>query len=1497
MNKPSMFPLPGSRIAVYVGDSLPIRLEHESFGAPGWQAFLRTNLGRGARARREVIAKAGGRESQSLTFGGASWRDIPLQPASGKWTLDLAITEVGFFRAKAYIVDPDGHQHWPDGTDLGISALPDNLRTGNTIYCAFPRMFGPTRTSVKTEDPVLEAGYRQLESEGMTVIPKSGKLRDVTAQLDHVINTLGCRILHLLPIGPVPTVTAKMGRFGSPYAIQDFTAIDPALIDFDQRTTGVEQFRELADGIHLRGGQLFIDIVINHTGWHSTLMESHPEWYHRNADGTFKSPGAWGITWGDLVELDQQIPGLWKATAESLLEWCRRGVDGFRCDAGYMVPLAAWQYVVARVREQFPNTVFLLEGLGGAWDLTESLLTEGGMQWAYSELFQNYDPGQVSGYIDHTLRQSKRMGPLVHYSETHDNLRLACKGSAWSIMRNRLCALASQSGAFGFTCGVEWLATEKVDVHQSRGLAWSSNANIIKELSALNRLISSHPCFQDGAKVERVSQDDSWILALARHSSDGLDCGLAVVNLDTDSKRSIKVSRRLWESLGAPHIDLLGQAIPCIDIVEDAVQITMDGGSSYFLASRSEPIGLSGAKYKDARARAAWAIQNISEHFPIESFGKFDWKELAALVDRGPLAFLASLPHLECGPDGLTERVQRAINKSDYPQALLWTPDDLNRVFLVPPAHSVLIRDTAPFEVTIKLPGRDNMDLRSIPAKGYQIASLPPIGGLSASEDAVLELNRFHEAEGKRSCGVLRYLPKMQAADARADAKGPYFSGAVPNAIQQQLDTSPPEIKKPSAIAIVRGFCEPTAETAPLPKEPELRISAAMQKLDCDALALLTNARGAMARIHADVGRIMSKYDCALGANLHPSVPCDRHVLIKRVRVWAIADGFITALNSETLIRFHAGPPASWVFLGHAGDGRAAEIHLTADLMPGSNTLVLRFERPDSHPEYGRDLPDTAKVRLTVRLDLEDRSFHQETKRWSGASDYFRQITAPNPSGFAFQPASDRRLIVHSDSGSFNMEPEWSMDLPHTIEATRGQADRGDAWSPGWFDLELSKGSVVHIVATAENEIPDDWADFRTLRQSALEPLIALAKTQFEQHLIPNMGAYIVKRDDGCSVIAGYPWFLDWGRDTLIACRGMIACGLSEEAGHILTTYAALERGGTLPNMLNADCTANRDTSDAPLWLALASMEAAAALGDGFLQSTLSDGRKLIDALVAIAEGYVAGTPNGIAVDPESGLVWSPPHFTWMDTNYPAASPREGYPVEIQALWLCLLRLLGEKLPQDQAAKWNELCELAKSSIGKFWLESEGYFADVLIAPKGRPAKYAWPADHLRPNQLFLISLGFVQGARARSAVLAAMRHLLVPGAIRSLAPLHVKTALPVHAPWGLLNDPNNPYWGSYQGDEDTRRKPAYHNGTAWVWPLGIFCEALALAWPDDPAAADAALAILGSVDRMLVQGCIGHLPEIIDGDAPHTPRGCDAQAWSLSEVIRAYRVIKASTL
>ena len=146
---------------------------------------------------------------------------------------------------------------------------------------------------------------------------------------------------------------------------------------------------------------------------------------------------------------------------------------------------------------------------------------------------------------------------------------------------------------------------------------------------------------------------------------------------------------------------------------------------------------------------------------------------------------------------------------------------------------------------------------------------------------------------------------------------------------------------------------------------------------------------------------------------------------------------------------------------------------------------------------------------------------------------------------------------------------------------------------------------------------------------------------------------------------------------------------------------------------------------------------------------------------------------------------------------------------------------------------------------------------------------------------------------RARRCVEAAARYLVIPDAIRSLAPLPVNPPLAIHTPDGrLLNDPPNPYWGSYQGDEDTRRKPAYHNGTAWTWPFPGFCEALAIAWDNSPRAVAAAKAYLGSMDLLLNTGCIGQIPEILDGDAPHLQRGCDAQAWGATEALRVWKLL-----
>jgi glycogen debranching enzyme len=205
------------------------------------------------------------------------------------------------------------------------------------------------------------------------------------------------------------------------------------------------------------------------------------------------------------------------------------------------------------------------------------------------------------------------------------------------------------------------------------------------------------------------------------------------------------------------------------------------------------------------------------------------------------------------------------------------------------------------------------------------------------------------------------------------------------------------------------------------------------------------------------------------------------------------------------------------------------------------------------------------------------------------------------------------------------------------------------------------------------------------------------------------------------------------------------------------------------------------------------------------------------------------------------------------------------------------------------------LAQQALASVEKlFWFEDRGYYADCLAAGSGKPASGASVDDGLRSNYLFLISLDLVHGERAKRSVQAAVRHLVVPGALRSLAPLPVSLPLVIRGPDGrLLNDPQNPYWGRYEGDEDTRRKPAYHNGTAWTWTFPPFCEALAAAYDFTPEAVAAAKAYLGSMDRVIVEGCIGHVPEILDGDAIHLQRGCDAQAWGATEALRVWKILE----
>src|SRR5882724_622811 len=623
---PKMNPPPGERLQRFVGDRIRFTVGDFNGRKPpeGWRARLRTNLGRGAVLCKEIIQA----HTKKLPLAGASWHDLPMQQEDGEWHLDLPLIEPGYFRAKAYLIDPQGWQHWPDGPDIGISVHPDHCRTANTIYCAFTRMFGDSRTALRTLDEKTDQLFKPWDNQGYSVIPPSGKFRDLIQQLPHIIDTLGCRILHLLPVNPTPTTYARYGRFGSPYASLNLTAIDPALVVFDRCTTGVEQFCELTCATHARGGRVFLDIVINHTGWGSDLQERHPEWFLRGADGTFASPGAWGVTWEDFVELEHTHVELWDELAEVFLIWCRRGVDGFRCDAGYKVPMPAWQFITARVRQEFPDAIFLLEGLGGAWEITECLLADGGMQWAYSELFQNYSGREVADYLEHSFRQNGHTGLLVHYSETHDNERLAKRGRTWSLMRNRLCALTSANGGYGFTCGVEWLAPERVNVHSSRGLAWGNPENLVPELGQLNRLLAEHPCFFDGAKLTRLSAADSPVYALWRDSEEGKDSVLVLVNNDVERPQTVVLAAGVLQDPGKLKFDLTGRALPKVTVLKGgALEFKLEAGGCYCLSAFANAQGLAGEEYRRARAQAAWALTALGQLLPIEQIPAFDWRE------------------------------------------------------------------------------------------------------------------------------------------------------------------------------------------------------------------------------------------------------------------------------------------------------------------------------------------------------------------------------------------------------------------------------------------------------------------------------------------------------------------------------------------------------------------------------------------------------------------------------------------------------------------------------------------------------------------------------------------------------------------------------------------------------------------------------------------------------------------------------------------------------
>ncbi len=1368
-------PAPGSRLLRCAGDRLILSLSVPAGFAKG-RAFARTNI------------------------DGVSWKDLPMAPSAAPgsdgaatYVLELRPRAVGVFAAKTYFL-PDGASEpvWPSGADVLVKVAPAWTRCGCSIYTAFTRQFRADDGRAATT--ALRDEIAALDRAGYAVIPPSGTFRTLAKRLDHIIGGLGFNIVQLLPVHPVPTTYARMGRFGSPFASLDFYSVDPALAEFDESATPLDQFVELADAVHARGARLFLDLPANHTGWASTFHTHHPEWFRRNGDGSFHSPGAWGVTWADLVELDYSRPAIRDAISDVFLFWCAKGVDGFRCDAGYMIPCEVWRHVVGKVRAVFPDTVFLLEGLGGKLEVTDALLSDAGLDWAYSEIFQQGNRDALSWYLPPAIGRSESFGPLVNFAETHDNNRLAANGNAYASMRTALAALLSQQGAFGITAGVEWFCRDKIDVHGAPPLNWGASENQCRLISRLNAILAAHPAFQVGAHLEIVTRGAGNVIAALRTvpspagSAAAEGTVLVAVNLDCATPARVE-----WPAgFFAPQVawDLVSSKPASILAAGETAAIDLPPGGFAALVPSADTLR---------------AVETQEE----------------ARVRSGCVSCVPASPQFS-----------GRVVEFDFPR-------DARRTVMVPPGFALRIASRSPFRALL------------LDGEGMPVASCvsTPAGATFAASVAV------------------------PAGDTRR-----FYTLSVTCYGEETARTQSPVLALPSADKAVFSLCAAGGRI----RDGE------------DVLAVLANRRGAMAQVRAAWGEIRSQYDALLAVNPDPRVPANKQVFLARCKAWVRHCGYSFELDASCLESFRllSEHAAAWRFSTPVGRGDTAVVEVVLCLSEGDNLATLRFSMPELH-RAGNE-KTSAPIELVLRPDVEARDFHGPTLAYAGAEQVYPAAVRTLPNGFDFDPPGCIACGLRLPDGTFHKDGIWSYSVPHPVEAERGLSPTGDLYSPGWFSIPLVTGRSVCLVA-GETSVVDAFCagngDFGGANAADAMGAPYGDTIRLGDWLASNPARlFVADRDDLKTVIAGYPWFLDWGRDTLIVLRGLLAAGETDTALAILREFGRFEEGGTLPNIIHGSTIGNRDTSDAPLWFVVAAGDAMALCGDKAVASLDCGGRPLGEVMSAIARGYLAGTPNGIKVDLETGLVFSPSHFTWMDTNYPAGTPRAGYPVEIQALWIAALATIRERLG---VRDFEAVERKARESLVKYYVLPEGWLADSLRVRSAvfEPASAATPEDALRPNQLLAVTLGALdpRGETAR-AVVAATASLLVPGGIRSLGDRAVNVPQPVWNGDRLLNDPMKPYWGRYEGDEDTRRKPAYHNGTAWGWQFPLWCEAWALAGGEE--AREPARAVLASAAALLETGCLGQLPEILDGDSPHIQRGCLAQAWSISELQRVWRAL-----
>jgi predicted glycogen debranching enzyme len=618
-----------------------------------------------------------------------------------------------------------------------------------------------------------------------------------------------------------------------------------------------------------------------------------------------------------------------------------------------------------------------------------------------------------------------------------------------------------------------------------------------------------------------------------------------------------------------------------------------------------------------------------------------------------------------------------------------------------------------------------------------------------------------------------------------------------------------------------------------------------------DAEWLQPDARGGFASGTAGLIRTR-RYHALLLTSTTP--PTGRLVLVNGIEAWLEHPAFTAPLSRQlytpnvttpatppAIAAFTAEPWPLWRFTLPNGADLTQEILVD----PISGDTILRWRTTES----------AATLHVRPLLSVRDyHALHSENPDF----DFTPAITGGN---VAWRPYASRPAVACLTNGAYRHDPTWYRRFLYTAERDRGLDCTEDLAAPGIFSFRLADGDAIMVLRPG---------DGLALRPGPHAARIFAAETTrraaIPGRLARSAEAYLADRGAGSTLIAGFPWFTDWGRDTFIALRGLLlGTGRIAEATAVLLAWAGHVSDGMLPNRFpDGGETPDYNTADASLWFVIAAHALLAQPG-----ITAAAQTSLREAVDAILDGHTRGTRFGIAMDTDGLLRAGVPgqQLTWMDAKIGdwVVTPRIGKPVEIQALWINALRI---------AAAWNPtraaLAERATASVrARFPNQANGGLFDVVDANHIPGATDA----AIRPNQIFALGglpFPLLDGPQAAAILALVERELLTPLGLRTLSP-----ADPAYQP-------------HYRGTP-LQRDSAYHQGTAWPWLTGPFVEA----WlrvhgdtPDNRATARARFVapLLAHLD---VAG-LGHVSEVADGDAPHTPGGCPFQAWSLGELIRA---------